>query len=148
MLGAHVIKVASERNCKLEVTGTDISPEMLTEAGKKGVYKSLILADLNEGVHDALDNSGIGQKQFDFVVASGLFLPGHCGPDAFNVLLKALKKNGKAVVTVRQAAYETEKQKWRKAEEEAGAKMISDEIHPYYGNIEAVVLVVEKSEYD
>lgn len=145
LLGAHVIEVARARECTLQVTGTDISPDMLMVAGRKGVYHDLILADLNKGVREALDQSGIGQGKYDYVVASGLFMPGHCGPKAFGVLLKSLKVGGMAVVTVREAAYKKGKDEWRKHLEEAGGKLISDDSCPYYGKIKAAVLAVKRT---
>lgn len=65
----------------LIVDGIDISPEMLAEAERKGLYRERILADLTKPL-DLPDGAYHG------VVSSGTFTHGHVGPGCLPELLR------------------------------------------------------------
>ncbi|MEO9518567.1 MAG: class I SAM-dependent methyltransferase [Paracoccaceae bacterium] len=76
-----------------EVDGMDLSPEMLTVARGKGVYRDLIEADILKGIDrpDAFYNG---------IVSAGTFTHGHVGPDALDEILRLLKPGGLAVLSI------------------------------------------------
>ena len=57
-----------------EIDGLDLSPSMLARAGEKGIYRSLVQADITR----PLPRNGAYQG----VVSSGTFTHGHVGPEA------------------------------------------------------------------
>ena len=76
-----------------EVDGMDLSPEMLTVAQGKGVYRDLIEADILKGIDrpDAFYNG---------IVSAGTFTHGHVGPEALDEILRLLRPGGLAVLSI------------------------------------------------
>lgn len=68
----------------LTVDALDITPEMLTVARGKGLYRHLIEADLTQPL--ALPDAG-----YDAVVSCGTFTHGHVGPQCLTELLRITK---------------------------------------------------------
>ncbi len=64
--------------------GVDISPDMLAEAGKKGVYRTLIQADLTGPLQ-------IASASYDAAISSGTFTHAHVGAGAFDEIFRVLK---------------------------------------------------------
>ena len=69
------------------VDGIDISAEMLARATSKGIYRTLIQADLLQPL-DLADDSYSG------IVSCGTFTHGHVGPDCLPELLRVTKPDG------------------------------------------------------
>ncbi len=65
----------------LAVDGLDITPEMLTVAREKGLYRALMLDDLTK----ALD---IPDASYDAIISCGTFTHGHVGPECLPELLR------------------------------------------------------------
>lgn len=65
----------------IEVDGVDISPEMLEVAGRKGVYRSLVRADLTQALE-------IGDSSYAGLVSAGTFTHGHVGPACLPELMR------------------------------------------------------------
>lgn len=84
-----------------EIDGTDISPEMLDQAAKKGVYRRLFAGDILTGL-DVEDASYAG------IVSAGTFTLGHVGPAGLGEVVRLLTPGGLAVIAVRDAHYEAE----------------------------------------
>lgn len=76
-----------------EVDGTDISPEMLEVAARKGVYRQLFEGDLSARL-DVADGA------YRSVVSAGTFTTGHVGPDALNEVLRVLAPGGCGAISV------------------------------------------------
>lgn len=76
------------------VDGLDLSPQMLDVAGRKGLYRTLIEANLKERL-DLPDAAYRG------LVSSGTFTHGHVGPEALPELVRILAPEALAVITVR-----------------------------------------------
>ena len=76
-----------------EVDGMDLSPEMLTVAQGKGVYRDLIEADISKGI-DRLD------AFYNGIVSAGTFMHGHVGPEALDEILRLLRPGGLAVLSI------------------------------------------------
>lgn len=83
------------------IDGTDISPEMLEQAARKGVYRQLFAGDILAGL-DAPDASYPG------IVSSGTFTLGHVGPEGLDEVARLLAPDGLAVIAVRDAHFEAE----------------------------------------
>jgi SAM-dependent methyltransferase len=64
---------------RLEITGADISPEMLKQAAAKNIYEKLVQVDLNSDVV-----SGV----FDIVVSTGTFALGHVKLDGLQRIVE------------------------------------------------------------
>ena len=82
--GTGLLGVELARHGIGPVDGIDISPEMLTIARTKNVYRSLFVADLT-GRLDIPDESYSG------CTSSGTFTHGHVGPGAFDELLRIMR---------------------------------------------------------
>ena len=88
------------------IDGIDISPEMLSEAGKRNtadgepVYRNLIPADLTKTV-DIPDN------QCGALISAGTFTHGHLGPESLNELWRVAAPGAWAVIGVRSTHYES-----------------------------------------
>lgn len=73
--GTGLLAVAlTELGFRDEIDGLDLSPAMLARAGEKGIYRSLLQADITR----PLPRNGAYQG----VVSSGTFTHGHVGPEA------------------------------------------------------------------
>ena len=68
----------------LTVDALDVTPEMLEVARPKGLYRSLILADLTK----SLD---IPDQSYDAVISCGTFTHGHVGPECLPELLRVTR---------------------------------------------------------
>lgn len=65
--------------CKAEIDGIDLSPPMLARARGKGIYRSLIEADVTRPLPL--------QGGYRGIVSSGTFTHGHVGPEALGPML-------------------------------------------------------------
>jgi predicted TPR repeat methyltransferase len=81
------------------IDGLDLSTAMLEKAREKGVYRSLMAADLNAPL--ALDDGAYGA-----VVCSGTFTQGHVGPGPIDELLRVLGPGGFFACTVHGKVWE------------------------------------------
>lgn len=75
------------------VDGIDISPEMLGQAAKKGIYTALIEADLTQPL-------GIADNTYDAAISSGTFTHAHVGAVAFDEIFRILKPGAVFACTV------------------------------------------------
>jgi SAM-dependent methyltransferase len=73
--------LVAEYLADLLVDALDITPEMLTIAREKGLYRSLILGDLTAALP-------IADASYDAIVSCGTFTHGHVGPECFPELLR------------------------------------------------------------
>lgn len=89
--GTGLLGAALARRGYAHLTGLDLSPEMLAEAGRKGCYERLIEADVLGFVAEA---------PFDGVVAAGVLTMGHLGVEGFRVMLESLAPGGVLAVDV------------------------------------------------
>lgn len=75
------------------VDGTDISPEMLTVAAAKGVYRRVFTANL-------LDGLPTPKRPYQGAVSSGTFTHGHIGPEGIDPILVVLRPRAWVVISV------------------------------------------------
>jgi predicted TPR repeat methyltransferase len=79
----------------------DLSPEMLSVAARKGVYRELIEGDILAGL-------AIADGAYAGVVSAGTFTLGHVGPEGFDELLRVAAPGALLVISVNARAYESD----------------------------------------
>ncbi|MEM7615200.1 MAG: class I SAM-dependent methyltransferase [Pseudomonadota bacterium] len=67
--------------------GSDFSPEMLTQAGAKGIYRTLLHADLTDPLPFA-------DGTYPVITAIGVLNPGHAPAETLDAILAKLPKDG------------------------------------------------------
>ena len=70
-----------------KIDGIDISPQMLSEAERKGCYRQLYEANLT------LPLTLISDESYNGIVSSGTFTNGHLGPSVLDELLRIAQPN-------------------------------------------------------
>jgi len=83
-----------------QISGCDLSKEMLTKAKNTGCYDNLFETDLNRPPIDVKADS------FAAITAVGVFSFGHVKPDAMDEFLRILKVGGKIVVGINDHYYD------------------------------------------
>lgn len=81
------------------VDAMDFSADMLSEAEKKAVYRTLYQEDMNGKLH-LPDNS------YDATICVGTFTFAHVGPHAFDELVRITRPGGHICFTIRDGAYQ------------------------------------------
>ena len=82
------------------ITGCDLSPEMLAKAEKTGCYQNLFETDLNQPPI-AVETSSVSA-----IAAVGVFSFGHVSPSAIDEFLRVLKPGGNFVIGLNDHFYE------------------------------------------
>ncbi|MGB1446431.1 MAG: class I SAM-dependent DNA methyltransferase [Arenicellales bacterium] len=80
--------------------GLDFSPEMLEVAKKKGIYQSLVEADLEKPLE-------IAQGSYDAAICCGTFTHGHVGPQALGEICRVLKPGTPFACTIHNHLWKT-----------------------------------------
>ncbi|MFM8620618.1 MAG: class I SAM-dependent DNA methyltransferase [Candidatus Nanopelagicaceae bacterium] len=86
-------KFLKELRPQIELDGIDISPEMLAEASKKGIYRNLYERDLTIPVMDI-------DAPYDALITIGTFTHGHLGIEVLDNLIPLVVKDGYFVIAV------------------------------------------------
>lgn len=107
---------------KLHVTAVDFSEDMLAVAKSKECYDELHQVDLSKR-----DGSLEKLAPFDFILSSGVFYDGHCGPQELTRLLETLKPDGVASITVRKESYLPIEKEYLQAVEQAGCDVAAND---------------------
>ena len=82
------------------ITGCDLSPEMLVLADKTGCYQNLFGTDLNQ------PPLAVNAGTISAIAAVGVFSFGHVAPSAIDEFLRVLKPGGKFVIGLNDHFYE------------------------------------------
>jgi predicted TPR repeat methyltransferase len=143
LCGQHFVRTIRDQSISSDVrlSGIDISPEMLEKASEKGCFNgNLVQVDLKAPEPVPTPH------MFDAIISSGVFYPGHLGPEVIPKMLSILQPGGLFVATMREKMYN-----------ESGAPVIaglvkqascelvgSPRLMDYYGDIKAYVIVVRK----
>jgi SAM-dependent methyltransferase len=101
-IGCGTGLVADYLPTDLEIDGLDISPEMLTEAARKGRYRDLIEADLTRSL-------AIPDTAYGGLTSAGTFTHGHVGPDALWELMRILRSGSVCAISGNPAFFEKAK---------------------------------------
>ena len=79
--------------------GIDLSPDMIRVAGGQGIYRDLIVGDVNKTIGRETDS-------YDAVISSGTFTHGHVGPEPFDEIFRILRPGGIFACTVHKDLWE------------------------------------------
>jgi SAM-dependent methyltransferase len=112
---------------QVAIDGLDLSPDMLREARKTGVYRELALADLTGEVQRPDDG-------YDVVTCCGTFTHGHVGPDpALRTFVRVVKPAGVVVATVLDELWEVGgfRAEVERLEKEKLVKVLSADVDDY-----------------
>lgn len=140
--GTGLVGVALGAAKAKAIDGIDLSPAMLAEARKTGVYRDLSVADMNAPIAKA-------DETYDVVSCVGTFTLGHVGPDpALRELIRVTKTNGIVVSTILEeiwvpGGFQAEVEKLKA---EGSIKVLTEELIDYvkgHGD-KAVLLILEK----
>ncbi len=80
--------------------GIDLSPDMVRVAGQRGIYRELLVGDVNQ----ALERE---DASYDGVISSGTFTHGHVGPQPLDEIFRILKPGGILACTVHEELWES-----------------------------------------
>ena len=89
--------LADRGYCSLD--GIDLSPDMIRVAGGQGIYRDLIVGDVNRTIERDADS-------YDAVISSGTFTHGHVGPEPFDEIFRILRPGGIFACTVHRDLWE------------------------------------------
>ena len=101
--GTGLLAQVLSRDSYNNITGFDISEDMVEVAGKLNLYKAL---EGNVDINAEIRSQWI--KQFDCTISIGVFTPGHVPPEALSQLIQLTKPGGIVIVSTRVAYYESE----------------------------------------
>ncbi len=73
--------------------GIDLSPDMVRVAAQRGIYRELLVGDVNQQLERE-------DASYDGVVSSGTFTHGHVGPEPLDEIFRILKPGGILACTV------------------------------------------------
>ena len=94
LVGQELVKLGYR-----DLDALDYSGDMLAEAERKGIYGTLMQADMKQRLP-------IDDQAYDAVVCTGTFTYGHVTGDAFDELVRITRPGGVIVFTIREGAYE------------------------------------------
>ena len=80
--------------------GIDISTDMVRVAGERGIYRELLVGDVNLPLER-------DDASYDGVISSGTFTHGHVGPDPMGEIFRVLKPGGILACTIHQDLWES-----------------------------------------
>ena len=143
LLGQHFVNETASKfhdRTSFEITGIDLSAEMLEMARSKEAYDALHEVDLKQ------ERPLAEFHDFDAILSSGCFTPGHLGPDIIPKILGKLKAGGLCVMTIREQMYSECREEVLQFVHESGCVLREDMLMSYYGGIKGNVLVIQKKE--
>ncbi|MEM7561838.1 MAG: class I SAM-dependent methyltransferase [Pseudomonadota bacterium] len=81
--------------------GIDLSEDMIRVAAQRGIYRELLVGDLNQ----PLDRDS---AMYDAVISSGTFTHGHVGPEPLDEIFRILKPGGLLACTIHKELWDQE----------------------------------------
>ena len=139
--GTGLVAVALKQGGATTIDGLDLSPHMLKLAEKTGVYRNLVVGDLNKSL-------AIPDDSYDMVTCAGTFTQGHVGPSpALREFVRIVKTGGLIVATVLHDIWLSGgfKAEVERLEAEGLVELVSSELEDYRkGHDKADVVVLRK----
>lgn len=122
--------------------GIDLSPDMVRVAGQRGIYRELLVGDINQ----ALERE---DASYDGVISSGTFTHGHVGPEPLDEIFRILKPGGILACTVHDELWEPMgfREKLETLVDRSIASRLSQQMGSYYrdGQPEGWFCIYQKS---
>ncbi len=107
--------------------GIDLSPDMVRVAGERGIYRELLVGDVNQELERE-------DASYHGVISSGTFTHGHVGPGPMDEIFRILKPGGFLACTVHDDLWESMgfRGKLESLVEQAVAECVSQQLDSYY----------------
>jgi predicted TPR repeat methyltransferase len=107
--------------------GIDLSPDMVRVAGQRGIYRELLVGDINQPLERE-------DEIYDGVISSGTFTHGHVGPQPLDEIFRILRPGGILACTVHDDLWESMgfRAKLESLAEGDVARCLSQEKDSYY----------------
>ena len=111
--------------------GIDLSPDMVRVAAGRGIYRELLVGDLNQPL--AREDAS-----YDGVISSGTFTHGHVGPEPLTEFFRILRPGGILACTVHQDLWEPMgfATRFDQLTRDGTAVLVSRELAPYFADRE------------
>jgi predicted TPR repeat methyltransferase len=107
--------------------GIDLSPDMVRVAAQRGIYRELLVGDVNQPLERE-------NASYDGVISSGTFTHGHVGPQPLDEIFRILKPGGILACTVHEDLWESMgfKQKLDQLVDAGSALRLTQQLDSYY----------------
>ena len=111
--------------------GIDLSPDMVRVAAQRGIYRELLVGDVNR----PLDRD---DASYDGVISTGTFTHGHVGPEPLDEIFRILKPGGVLACTVHRDLWESLgfRARFEALVDDGGAECLEQQLGPYYRDSE------------
>lgn len=130
LLGEYI--KTNNNNCT--IYGCDLSEHMMNISRTKSIYYQLDKVDVMNGLSEIYNN------KFDYIVSSGVFLKNHLNYSALSKISDHFSKY--FITTIRKANYDEDEKMWKCEINKCNLRLIEVTLMPYYGDIEAYILVI------
>ncbi|MCP4979744.1 MAG: class I SAM-dependent methyltransferase [Gammaproteobacteria bacterium] len=109
--------------------GIDLSADMVGVAGERGIYRELLVGDVNLALP-------LEDASYDAAISSGTFTHGHVGPGPLSEIFRILKPGGILACTVHQDLWESMgfRASFEALVNQRIAQQVSLELDSYYKN--------------
>ncbi|MCP4877874.1 MAG: class I SAM-dependent methyltransferase [Gammaproteobacteria bacterium] len=109
--------------------GIDLSADMVGVAGERGIYRELLVGDVNLALP-------LEDASYDAAISSGTFTHGHVGPGPLSEIFRILKPGGILACTVHQGLWESMgfRASFEALVNQQIAQQVSLELDSYYKN--------------
>jgi predicted TPR repeat methyltransferase len=125
-------------NSSVKIYGGDFSPGMIRQTLSKNIYADLQVVDLNKELP-------YEPGSFDSIVCTGVFIPGHCGPECLPNILRILKRDCYFIATLRKGFYEEVKVEWFRILKECNATQVEVMETSYQVESTGVIAIIKKN---
>ena len=100
--GTGLVGLELARHGFSTVDGLDISPEMISHARTKSIYRDLLIGDMNV-------RTAVPDAAYDAIICAGSFAPGHLGPGSHLEFIRIVKPGGIMVIFMNGVHFEIDR---------------------------------------
>jgi len=138
LIGVALSEIPSFKD--IELYGGDYSAKMLEATRSKNLYTDVQFVNLKEKLP-------YGPHFFDSALSSGVFAPGHCGPECIPNIMEVLKPGCVFIITVRKDWYlETVQGEFEKQIQGCNSTLVEKiPVSLLHGSSDGLVLVIKKN---
>ena len=107
--------------------GIDLSPDMVRVASERGIYRELLVGDVNQALKR-------DDASYDAVISSGTFTHGHVGAEPLDEIFRILRPGGILACTVHQDLWVSMgfEARFKALVEQGVASLVSSQMGSYY----------------
>eukprot|EP00737_Agarophyton_chilense_P001145 gb/GEZJ01001273.1/.p2 GENE.gb/GEZJ01001273.1/~~gb/GEZJ01001273.1/.p2 ORF type:complete len:229 (-),score=30.25 gb/GEZJ01001273.1/:1288-1974(-) len=136
LCGTQLELLSHKHDIRFHIIGVDSSEDMLALAKKRNIYNELLVMDLN---------CPFSIQEFDYCVASGVFLEGHCKADALRNILEVLRPGGSASISIRHKHFVADEEAYREAIRKSHCEIVKNDVLEYLTETLANYMVIRKT---